>query len=135
LSAAEEKIEGADNMANLTSPQAGLFNLEVVLDRVGGDEELLQEIAAIFLAEYPVLLTEIRDAVRSTDPQRLERAAHTLKGSVSNFGADSVTRAALSLEQIGRRGEMESAANALLALEAQLQVLDPALNELITPAP
>ena len=102
-----------------------------VLDRVGGDESLLREITEIFLTEYPTLLEEIRAAVRAGDSGRLERFAHTLKGSVSNFGATEATRAAYQLEQIGRNQVLEEAPGALRALELHFSALRPALEAMV----
>jgi HPt (histidine-containing phosphotransfer) domain-containing protein len=107
---------------------ASLFDPEVVLDRVGGDEELLREITEIFLSESPELLDEIRAAVQSEDASRLERSAHTLKGAVSNFGAQAATQAALHLETLGRRRDLRDASAALRSLELQFAALTPALE-------
>jgi len=102
-----------------------------VLDRVGGDESLLREITEIFLTEYPSLLEEIRSAVCAGDPSKLERFAHTLKGSVANFGAAEATRAAYQLEQIGRDQQLEQAPAALRALELHFSALRPALEDIV----
>lgn len=107
-----------------------ILDLDSVLDRVGGDVDLLREIAGMFLEEYPVLLVEIAAAVHLKDPVRLERAAHSLKGAVSNFGAKTPTDAAFSLETIGRQNRMTDAAEALLHLEAEFRQLDPVLREI-----
>ena len=47
--------------------QPTLIDRTAVLDRVGGDHELLRDITAIFLAEYPALLGEIQEAVAARD--------------------------------------------------------------------
>ena len=101
-----------------------------VLDRVGGDEELLREIIDIFLEEYPSLVAGIRDAVEKKDAGALERSAHNLKGSVSNFGAESATRAAADLELMGRKGEIQRAPVVVEVLELELVSLHNALNNL-----
>ena len=75
----------------------------LALSRVGGDVELLQEIAQLFLEDAPNMLAAIDLALRSGDAHALERAAHSLKGSVSNFGAQCAYEAAFSLET--RRAE------------------------------
>ncbi len=59
----------------------------VALSRVGGDVELLREVVGLFLDDYPQSLDLIRDAVARGDQAGLERHAHSLKGSVSTFGA------------------------------------------------
>ena len=110
--------------------QPTLIDRTAVLDRIGGDHELLRDITAIFLAEYPALLGEIQEAVAARDAKKLERAAHSLKGSVSNFGAHAATEASYRLEIIGRRGQFEEASAALSELLVQFQQLQPLLEDL-----
>ncbi|MEJ7604840.1 MAG: Hpt domain-containing protein [Bryobacteraceae bacterium] len=105
---------------------------EVLLDRVGGDEELLREITKIFLDEYPALVEDIKAAVKDGDAIQLEHAAHSLKGSVSNFGAREATEAAFELECMGRNGKLTSAQFAVATLEYQFQLLRPQLFHLIS---
>ena len=45
----------------------------VVLERLGGDEALLQEVAQLFLEEYPALMSEICAAAQDGDARRVER--------------------------------------------------------------
>ena len=59
----------------------------LALSRVGGDEDLLREIAGLFLDDYPNLVEKIKQALAANDARGLERASHSLKGSVANFGA------------------------------------------------
>jgi two-component system sensor histidine kinase/response regulator len=75
-----------------------------LLARVEGDTQLLGEMAGLFLKNYPRLLEEIRRAVEQRDARALERAAHTLKGSVSNFTARRAFQAARRLERLARQG-------------------------------
>jgi two-component system sensor histidine kinase/response regulator len=101
-----------------------------VLERVGGDEQLLAEIIGIFLEEYPVLLSEIGSSIESHDARRLERSAHALKGSVANFGARCATQAAFDLEVMGRLNELQFAAHVLETLRIELASLHRALAHL-----
>jgi two-component system, sensor histidine kinase and response regulator len=110
-------------------PENGLDH-QFALSRVGGDEELLKEIATIFLEDYPNSIQEIRAAIAASDAKRLETSAHTLKGSVSNFGARSAVASALLLEQMGRAGQMQQCAEALEALEQALVELRADLQAL-----
>lgn len=120
----ENPVEVPDQLAGL--------DMAVALSRVGGDEELLREIAEIFLDQCPEALSDIRKAAEAGDAQALERAAHSLKGSVSNFGAKSAYDAALRLEMMGRNGQMGATPAALQELESALNQLNPALSKLIS---
>jgi CheY-like chemotaxis protein len=103
------------------------------LERVGGDRELLRELVALFCAECPKLLREVRDATAREHAADLRRAAHTLKGSVGNFGATAAVNAALELEMRGHEGNLAGAAAAVVRLETEIDRLLPALAELAGP--
>jgi two-component system, sensor histidine kinase and response regulator len=106
----------------------------LALSRVGGDEELLREIAELFLDDYPNLLGQIHQAVESRDPQGLERASHSLKGSVANFGAEPAYQAALELERLARSRNLAGVGAALQKLESDLAELRPELIALANPS-
>lgn len=102
-------------------PTTVVLDRDVLLERIGGDVEFLQEIAGLFLEECPKLVFEIRTAIASGDAGALERAAHTLKGSVSNFAAQPASEAARRLELIGRTGHLQEAPEACGALETEIE--------------
>jgi len=112
------------------SNELGSLDLSVALARVGGDMELLREIAQIFLDQCPDALGEIREAIETGDAHALEQAAHALKGSVANFGAENACAAAYKLEAMGRTGELNGSNGALQDLEAALSRLKPELVRL-----
>jgi HPt (histidine-containing phosphotransfer) domain-containing protein len=95
----------------------------VALARVGGDVELLKEIATLFLDEYPRVLTDLHKALQAGDSKGVERSAHGLKGSVSNFGAQAVVDAAFQLEQLGRAQKLAEVSQVLTTLELALAAL------------
>ncbi len=102
----------------------------IALTRVGGDVELLREVIGLFLDDYPNSLKKIRDAVNAGDPSGVEQHAHSLKGSVSIFGAQEAVEAAFSLESQGRRGDLTAAADGLKRLEHALANLKPELEQI-----
>ncbi len=110
---------------------ASILNLAAALDRLGGDHALLEEVAELFLETSPELTTQIEHAVRTKDARTLERAAHTLKGAISNFAAEDAFQAALLLEKMGRSGDFTAAEDALRNLEIQIARLRPALASLL----
>jgi HPt (histidine-containing phosphotransfer) domain-containing protein len=111
---------------------AALFDRAAALERIGGDEELLREIAGLFLSEYPELVQEIRAALDRGNAEALERSAHSLKGAVANFEARTTVSAAFRLEAMGRSKNLADAPQALSELEAVLADLHPLLLNLST---
>jgi len=103
---------------------------EAALARVEGDRELLHEIIGLFLDEAPVRMGEIRVAISDRNGNALERAAHSLKGSVGYFNAPRAYEAALRLESIGRDGDWADVESAGAALEQALTRVMQALTAL-----
>ena len=107
-----------------------VFDRARALEYVSGSEELLAEIAAVFLEHAPKILAEAHMAIASRDPKMLERAAHTLKGSVSMFGAEAAREAAQELECLGRAGTVDGADAMYATLEGEVARLCAALAEI-----
>jgi HPt (histidine-containing phosphotransfer) domain-containing protein len=110
--------------------QDKVLDRAAALARVGGDLDLLKEIAALFLDEYPRALDEIHKALASGNARALEYAAHGLKGSVANFGARPAVDAAFELEQFGKAGKLDQVAPALTSLERSLASLHAELSSI-----
>ena len=100
--------------------QQPAIDLAAVLDRIGGDEELLRELVGIYLEDEGRLLEDISGAVAAGDADALRRSAHTLKGAVSNFSAPAAWAAAQALESAGRDVRMMEAPGLLADLRRQL---------------
>ena len=108
--------------------ELAIFNRSLALERVGGDEELLREVAQLFLKEYPPLLRQIRDAVHHADADRVMEAAHTMKGSLATLGAEAGAQIAFQLEMMGRKHLLDGSQSACRALEEQLDRLGAELQ-------
>src|SRR5271154_2079312 len=102
----------------------------LALSRVGGDSDLLREIVELFLADYPSTLDKIRSAVSARDASAIEQHAHSLKGSVSTFGAENAFNAALALERQGRTKDLADVEAGLSQLEGALGALRPELESI-----
>jgi two-component system, sensor histidine kinase and response regulator len=112
---------------------AGAPNLTLAVERIGGDEALLREMAGLFNEERPRLMEETRTALRQADTAALRRAAHTLKGSVVHFESATTTAAALRLERIAMSGDLADAPEAFRELEYHVERLDAALASFARP--
>ena len=115
---------------NRSSPEDGL-DWNTALARVGGDVDLLKDIARIFIDDFPRSLAELRDAGARGDCALAERAAHGLKGAAANFGATRVVETSLHIEKMGRAGRLDDFGAALEALESGLASLQKELETLL----
>ncbi len=112
-----------------TSAQAPpeVLDTAEVLERVGGDVELLRELVRVFLDTWPRQVAEMRAALGQRDSPALARVAHTLKGTAGTLGARAAYVAAQRLEAALREGGVTEAEAAFAALEEALARLQPAL--------
>lgn len=122
-------IESRTQSATLEGDPSDAFDLEAALDRVEADEELLREIMVLFLEEMPSLMEDIRHAYGSRNDGQVKRRAHTLKGSVSNFGAHAAYKAAIALEKKAEAQDRGAQGAALNVLEREMERLQKALHD------
>jgi HPt (histidine-containing phosphotransfer) domain-containing protein len=94
--------------------------LEDCLDSVGGDRAALEKIVTLFLEQYPVLLTQIRDAANVGDYTAAGTAAHRLSGSLGVLAARQALEAAQRVEHLSVGGDREALDTAVTALEHQV---------------
>jgi HPt (histidine-containing phosphotransfer) domain-containing protein len=92
----------------------------VTIQHFGGDEKLVRELIALFLESCPRLLEMCRARTRARDLAGLGRAAHALKGSLSNFTREAPTTTALELERLCSLGHIEAAVAMLYRLEQEV---------------
>ena len=58
---------------------AVVFDRAQALERLGGDEELLDSVASLFVEESTIYRRALADALDSGDPATVQREAHTVK--------------------------------------------------------
>jgi two-component system, sensor histidine kinase and response regulator len=110
-------------------PETGI-DREAILALLSNDPELLKEIVDLFLTECPGMIEAVRTAVSARDPVRLERAAHSLKGSIGNFGAAGAVEAAQVLETMGRQKTLDGVAEAHSRFEQEVLLVKASLEKL-----
>ncbi len=84
-----------------------IWDREATLTRMSGDEELLCNAAATFINDAPRQINEMIESLRSRDAVRIERAAHTLKGSAASMGASALSKIAVALETRARSNNLK----------------------------
>jgi two-component system sensor histidine kinase/response regulator len=112
-------------------PPAGpeVIERDEVLARFGGDMEFLASSVELFRTNWPAHWSRLNHAVTSNDFHATERVAHTIKGSIANFGARTAAAAALRLELMGRQKDLSAAAQALAELDREINRFLPAIHD------
>ena len=95
------------------------------------EQDLFQELVEIFLNDSPQMLNTLRESLKSADAKTFKRTAHTLKGMLRNFQAESAAETAYELEQIGEQGKFDDADQIVDSLAGQLEEVAKKLKQVI----
>ena len=107
------------------------FNEAELLGRVDNDWAFLGDTVHMLAEDVPGLLADVRRAIEAGDGPGVGRAAHTLKGMLSNFCAPDAYAGAQAVEQIGKSGDLSRAVPALHEFEAHLSALVADLTDFV----
>jgi two-component system, sensor histidine kinase and response regulator len=102
------------------STQAQLLDRTTALERLEGDEELLNEIIVIFLEDAPRLFLALKQSRVDKDQKSTERQAHSLKGASANVGATVLQDISMRAEVMIREGDWTGLENLLPEMERTL---------------
>jgi HPt (histidine-containing phosphotransfer) domain-containing protein len=114
---------------------ATLLDWDRALENADGSEELLIELAGLFIEECPEMMRQVRAAIDADDAPALQRAAHSLKGSARIFATAPASEAARRLEMIGAAGDLSGAEDGWTALSGEIDRLTAALADKISQQP
>ena len=112
------------------SKRMGELDYSAALARVGGDADLLQELAGMFLEEYPKLLEDVRRGLAEQNAAAAGNAAHQLKGLLAQFGAETARQAAYAVELPARQGDLATMRQNLQILEEAMRRVHPDLAQM-----
>jgi len=90
------------------SPSPMVFNRSDLLERLGGEEELVDDIIQTFLDDTPLRMEALRRCMESGDVIGAGREAHSIKGSSASMGAVALSEIASELENAIKAGESET---------------------------
>jgi HPt (histidine-containing phosphotransfer) domain-containing protein len=117
------------NVDDHCDPQ--VLDLQAAVDRIGGDRQLLRELAEIFLEDSAVLLDDLKTALAGGNREQVERCAHSLRGIAANLGGTRVEAAAAAIEETARSGSLDIARLAVDPLTVEFNRLTDALRRTI----
>jgi HPt (histidine-containing phosphotransfer) domain-containing protein len=96
-----------------------------------GEPDVLTEVLQMFLQEVPPRIERLRNAWTAGDIQEVHRAAHSLKGSAGNIGAQRLLAVCRDLDD--RKGSLDPAAAAALvaALDVEFGKVEEEIRRLL----
>jgi CheY-like chemotaxis protein len=122
--------------ARAAAPQVPVLDIVRVLDidqvlaRLGGDTQLLADIARLFVDHCPVMVAALRASVESGDAAAVASAAPAIKGSVGHLTDGRAFQLASEMERHGRHGELAAATSMVSSLIEELDRICGALQAL-----
>lgn len=111
------------------SPHEEIFDRDAALRNLGGDTELLKDIAMLFITDWPQNRSSIMEALGRADAVTLRVSVHSVKGAVSNFGARQAVALALDLESACKNGDLSRAPEQIETLFREVDQLTSALEK------
>jgi len=123
-SASSATKEAAPIIKTASASDALPVDFDAALFRFSDDRDFMMEMFKEYRDHLPGRLKEFHDALKDGDASRISRLAHNLKGISLNFSANPIAKAALALEEIGKREDMTHASELVARLEAEVQRLE-----------
>jgi two-component system, sensor histidine kinase and response regulator len=117
--------------AELPQPESAVedrFDADDLIERLMGNKALAKRVAEAFVNNMPQELLALSTAIRNSDSEAIVIAAHSIKGAAANAAGTVVSDLAAKLENLGRAGDIHSAAEILPELHAEFQSLKPAIE-------
>lgn len=95
-----------------------------------GDPELLLDLIQMFLEDGPAKVQAVTEGLMAGDFEKMERAAHSLKGSSGNLGARLLQETCDRVQIASRTHKIEPLRDLAAELVANYAKADTALREL-----
>jgi CheY-like chemotaxis protein len=106
------------------------FDPALLMDRVGGDVQLLKEVLHLFFEDAEKSVETIGHALSRDDAAEVERAAHRLKGALSSMELRGTADLAAQLEQMGQSRQLAGAHQLMRDIASNIAQARPALEAL-----
>jgi CheY-like chemotaxis protein len=98
--------------------------------RVGGNVTVLVDILALCPGELDRLMAQLAGAVAAMDAPGIQRAAHTLTGTLGSLSAAQAHATARHLEVLGRTGDLDGALEEFRLLQTEVERVKLAVTSL-----
>ena len=107
----------------------------LLLKAFDGDWSFLKEIVEVFLSDYPRRMDDLRRANTEGDSDLLMRSAHSLKGMLRNFQAESAAEVAFEIEKMAKAENFEDVQTKIEHLTDRITEVDKMLRDIVAQQP
>ncbi len=94
-------------------------------------DALLERVLHAFIDDTPAHFKALQQAIAAADTSHIRKAAHSLKSSSANVGAETLAQLCKDMEQLGRNDITEGSAGLLAAMEREFQAVRHALSAIM----
>lgn len=109
------------NVSNGQKPSTELVNWPHALAMVANDAELLRDVVAACLEDFPKWLRDLETGLANNEAPPFRRAAHSLRGASRTFGLERLAAPLQDLEMLAQAGNLAAAGQLLETLRPDLQ--------------
>jgi HPt (histidine-containing phosphotransfer) domain-containing protein len=106
-----------------------IFDRLNLLECLGGDEEVVDDIIKTFLDDTPLRMESLRRCMESGDVIGAGREAHSIKGASASLGALVLSEIAFELEKAIKAADLETIKGLLGELEKSFIELKAVLSK------
>jgi PAS domain S-box-containing protein len=121
--------EIAADMASVEAQSLPVYDLESMIDRMAGEEDIARRVTEVFMEELPRLFANLKEALAAGDAEKVQLRAHSIKGGAANISAERVRAVAAEMEDEAGEGNLEAVAARVVQLESAIQELEEAVRE------
>lgn len=110
------------------APDKAVWDRAAALDRLGGDESLLDELVELFFNDYPLLARRLTEALSRGDLASLREPAHKLKGSLGALGLPGTAGLAQEIESASQVEDTTAAISLIDRFMAEIEMLQDVMR-------
>ena len=95
------------------------------------DWDFLKEVVEVFIDDYPRVFDNLQQSFEEGDCDTFMRSAHSLKGMLKNFKAETAAEIAFDLEKKGKTADLQDVQADIDRLAAHISEVDKTLRNMI----
>lgn len=98
-----KQISGETTVKALANDSSkDIFDRDMLVKRLGDDEEFIKEIIDIFVEDLQSQIEKLAQAIKDQNAEQINRIGHSIKGASKNVGANALGKISYEIENIGK---------------------------------